>query len=171
MKAASFLQCFVLTFGCALSVVYADCPPWDDLLSEESVTQVNISSRRYMFVAYINPPQLGVCLLGETLYNQVREDLLENEPNRHLFWIGVDGTSLDLLSMAGRIYMLQGDQEFYVVSAGELGGDSSRSINQSEILISLEGEIDFSEPVTIFYRRGRRTYSNEYWLPEKYLAK
>jgi hypothetical protein len=73
--------------------------------------------------------------------------------------------------MAGRIYMLQGDQEFYVVSAGELGGDSSRSINQSEILISLEGEIDFSEPVTIFYRRGRGTYSNEYWLPDKYLDK
>ncbi len=171
MKTASFLQCFALTFGGALSLVYADCPSWGDLLSEESVTQVNISSRRYMFVAYINPPQLGVCFLGEDLYNQVREEFLKNEPNRHLFWVGVGGTSSDLLSMAGRISMLQGDQELYVVSAGRIAQDSSSSTNQSEILISLEGEMDFSEPVTIFFRGGRGTYSNEYWLPEKYLAK
>ncbi len=171
MKTTSFLQCLALVFGGALSPVYSECPTWDDLLAEESVTQLNISSRRYVFLAYINPPQLGACFLGEQLYNQVREDLLKNEPNRHLFWIGVGGTSFDLLSMTGRISMLQGDQELYVVSAGGIGEDSSVPRNHSEIIVSLEGEIDFSEPVTIFFRGGRGTYSNEYWLPEKYLAK
>ncbi len=170
MRTTSFLQFLALTFGCGLSPVSAECPSWEELLAEESVTHVNISSRRYMFLGYINPPQLGACFLGEQLYNQVREDLLENEPNRHLFWISVGGTSFDLLSLTGRISMLQGNQELYVVSAAGVGFDSTVPRNHSEIIISLEGEMDFSEPVTIFFRGGRGTYSNEYWLPEKYLA-
>ncbi len=69
MKVASFLQIFALTFGGALSFSYAECLSWEELLAEESVIEVNTARRATMFVAYLNPPQLGVCLLGDEYYN------------------------------------------------------------------------------------------------------
>ncbi len=64
IKTASLLQCCALTFGGALSLSYAECPTWEDLLAEESVLEVNIAMRASMFISYIIPPELGVCLVG-----------------------------------------------------------------------------------------------------------
>ncbi len=169
MKTASLLQCFALTFGGALSLSYAECPTWEELLAEESVLEVNIARRASMFVGYVNPPQLGVCFLGESLYNQVSDKLIKKEPNRHFFWIG-GGHSLDMVDIATRTSMLQGDQEFYFDLATKLRGPRSFPVIETEILVSLEGEIDFSDGVTIFFTGFRGNYSKEYWLPEKYLA-
>lgn len=173
MKTASFLQYFALTFGCAISPVYAECSTWDDMLSEGSATQVVIGRDDFVGLSlsfvYVNPPQLGVCVLGEALYHQVRNDLLTNEPDRHLFWVGIDGAYVDLFSVES-ISMLQEDQQFDVVSS-KITGKILVPTLQSAVLVSLEGEIDFSEPVTIFYKTGMGTYSSEYWLPEKHLAK
>ena len=169
LKIASFLQAFALTFGAALSFSYAECLSWDELLAEESVIEVNIARRATMFVGYLNPPQLGVCFLGEDLYNQLSDTLLKNQPNRHFFWIG-GNHSLDLVEIATRTSMLQGDEELYFDLATKLRGPRSFPVIETEFLLSLEGELDFSEPVTIFFTAFRGIYSKEYWLPEKYLA-
>jgi len=173
LKATPFLQCVALTFSGALGPVYADCPTWDDMLSEGSATQVVIGRDDLVGLSlsfvYVNPPQLGVCVLGEALYHQVRNDLLINEPDRHLFWVGLDGAYVDLFRVES-ISMLQEDQQFDVFSSKITGKILVPSL-QSAILISLRGGMDFSEPVTIFYKTGMGTYSSEYWLPEKHLAK
>jgi len=169
MKTASILQSLALTLGGALSPLYAECPTWDDVLAEESVLEVNVARRASMFVAYVNPPQLGVCFLGEDLYNQLSDTLLKNRPNRHFFWIG-GNHSLDLVEIATRTSMLQGDEELYFDLATKLRGPRSFPVIETEFLLSLEGELDFSEPVTIFFTAFRGIYSKEYWLPEKYLA-
>ena len=168
-KIASLLPCFVLTFGGALGVSYAECPTWDDLLAEESIVQVNIARRASVFIGYANPPELGVCLLGEGLYNEITEKLIKNLPNRHFFWIG-GGHSLDMVDVATRTSMLQGNQEFRFDLATKLRGPRSYPGIETEILVSFEGEIDFSDGVTIFFTGFRGNYSNEYWLPEQYLT-
>ena len=169
MKTASLLQCLALTFGGALGFSYAECPTWDDLLAEESVISVRIDRREApMFVGYINPPQLGVCLLGEDLYSRISA-LLKRMPNRHFFWIG-GGHSLDMTSVATRTSMLQGGQELYFDLATKVGGPRSFPPIETEILASLEGELDFLDGVTVFFTGFWGTYSSEYWLPEKYLA-
>ena len=169
MKTASLLQCLVLTFGGALSLSYAECPTWDDLLAEESVVQLNIARRESVFIGYANPPQLGVCFLGDDLYNEITEKLIKKLANRHFFWIG-GGHSLDMVNIATRTSMLQGDQEFHFDLATKLRGPRSFPGIETEILVSFEGEIDFSDGVTIFFTGFRGNYSNEYWLPEQYLA-
>ncbi len=169
MQTASLLQCLALTFGGALSLSYAECPTWEELLADETVLQVNIARRAFMFVAYVNPPQLGVCFLGESLYNEIRDNLIEKLPDRHFFWIG-GSHSLDMVDIASRTSMLQGDEEFYFDLATKLRGERSFPGIETEILLSFEGEIDFSDGVTLFFKGFRGNYSNEYWLPEKYLA-
>ncbi len=170
LKTTSFLQCFALTFSGTLGIVYADCPSWDDMLLDGSATQVVIGREDFVVMSlsfvYVNPPQLGVCVLGEALYNQVRDDLLTSEPDRHLFWVGLDGAYVDLFRTES-ISMLQEDEQFKVVSS-RITGKILVPTLQSAVLISLQGEIDFSEPVTIFYETGMGTYSSEYWLPERY---
>ncbi len=169
MKTASFLQCFVLTFGGALSLSYAECPTLEDFLVEESVIEVDIARRgASIFVAYVNPPQLGVCFLGESLYNEVRDKLIKKLPDRHFFWIGGAHT-LDMVDIASRTSMLQGGEEFYFDLATKLRGERSFPVIETEMLLSFEGEIDFSDGVTIFFTGFRGNFSNEYWLPEKYL--
>jgi hypothetical protein len=169
MKTASLLQCFTLTFGGALSLSYAECPTWDDLVAEESVIEVRVARRASMFVGYVNPPELGVCFLGEDFYKELSEGLLKKLPNRHFFWLG-GSHSLDMVDTITRTSMLQGDQEFHFDLATKLSGKRSFSVIETEILVSFEGEIDFSDGVTIFFTGFRGNYSNEYWLPEKYLA-
>lgn len=171
MRTAAFLQCIVLTVGGLPGFPQPGCL-WDDLLDEESVSRVELRGRRSvslsMFFIYVNPPELGACILGDDLYRTVSDDVLADEPNRHVFWVGVGGAFVDLFR-AQRIYMIQGDRRFDVVSTRTTKGAISNPTILVEILITLEGEIDFSEPVTIFYRSGMGTYSNEYWLPDKYL--
>ncbi len=169
MKTASLLQCFALTFGGALSFSYAECPTWEDLLAEECVIEVNIARRASMFVGYVNPAQLGVCFLGEDLYNELSEGLLKKLPDRHFFWIG-GSHSLDMVDTITRTSMLQGDQEIHFDLATKLSGKRSFPSIETEILVSFEGEIDFTDGVTIFFTGFRGNYSKEYWLPEKYLA-
>lgn len=169
MKTALLLQCFVLTFGGALSISYAECPTWEDFLAEESVVQLSIARRATVFVAYVNPPQLGACFLGESLYGEITEKLIKNLPNRHFFWIG-GGHSLDMVNIATRTSMLQGDQEFHFDLATKLRGPRSFPGIETEILVSFEGELDLSDGVTLFFTGFRGHYSNEYWLPDQYLA-
>lgn len=169
IKTASFLQCFVLAFGGAPSLAYAECPTWEELLAEESVIEVNVGRRATIFVAYVNPPQLGVCFMEESFYHDIRENMIEKLKNRHFFWIG-GGHSLDMVDTALRLYMLQGDQEFHVDIAGKITGPRSFPSVHVEFLLGFEGELDLSDGVAIFFRGFRGTYSNEYWLPEKYLS-
>jgi hypothetical protein len=168
IKTASFLQCLALTFGSALTLAYAECPTWEELLADESVIEVSVARRSSMFVAYVNPQQLGVCFMDEGFYNEVRENMIEPLNNRHFFWLG-GGHSLDMADTALRVYMLQGDHEFFVDVAGKITGPRSFPHIHSEFLVSYEGDLDLSDGVTIFFRGFRGTYSNEYWLPEKYL--
>ncbi len=93
IKTASLLQCCALTFGGALSLSYAECPTWDDLLAEESVLEVNIARRASMFISYVNPPQLGVCFLGESLYNQISD----NESRQ----IGIGAVAIVMVALLG----------------------------------------------------------------------
>ena len=168
MKSAAFLQCFSLVYGGAIGLAYAECPTWEELLAEESVIEVNIGRRATMFVAYINPPQLGVCFMDESFYRDVRENMIEKLNNRHFFWIGGEH-SLDMVDTSLRLYMLQGDQEFHVDIAGKITGPRSFPSIHTEFLVGFEGELDLSDGVAIFFRGFRGTYSNEYWLPDKYL--
>ena len=170
MKIASVLQSLALTFGGALSFSYAECPSWDELLAEESVIEVNIARRATMFVGYVNPSQLGVCFVGDDYYNELIVRLIKKQPNRHFFWIG-GSHSLDLVDTASRTSMLHEGEEFYFDLATMLKGPRSFPGVETEFLLSFEGEIDFFEPVTIFFTPFRGgTYSKEYWLPEKYLT-
>ena len=168
IKTAPFLQCFALTLGVVLNPVYAECPTWEELIAEESIIEISLGRRESLFIAYVNPPQLGVCFMDESFYNEVRENLIEKQGNRHFFWVGGDH-SLDMVDSALRIYMLQGDREFHIDVAGKISGPRSFPRVHTEFLISFEGELDLSDGVTIFFRGFRGTYSNEYWLPEKYL--
>lgn len=168
MRTASFLQCFALTLGGALSLSHAECPTWEDLLAEESIIEVRVARRASMFVAYVNPPPLGVCFLGEELYNEFNEGLFQKLPDRHFFWIG-GSHNLDLADTATRTSMLQGDQEFHFDLATKLRGKRSFPAIETEMLLSFEGKIDFSDGVTVFFTGFRGNYSAEYWLPEKYL--
>ena len=167
-KTASFLQCLALTLGSALSLAYAECPSWEELVEEESIIEVSIGRRDSLFVAYVNPPQLGVCFMDEAFYKDVRENMIETRTNRHFFWFGGDH-SLDMVDSALRIYLLQEDQEFRIDVAGKITGPRSFPLIHTEFLISFEGDLDMSEAVTIFFQGFRGTYSNEYWLPEKYI--
>ena len=169
MKTVSLLQCFVLTFACALSLSYAECPAWEDLLAEESVVEVRVSRRASIFVGYVNPAQLGVCFLGEDLYEELNEGLLKKLPDRHFFWIG-GSHSLDMVDTITRTSMLQGDHEFHFDLATKLSGKRSFPGIETEILVSFEGEIDFTDGVTVFFTGFRGNYSNEYWLPDQYLG-
>ncbi|MCZ6484700.1 MAG: hypothetical protein O6826_03260 [Acidobacteria bacterium] len=169
MKTALLLQAFALTFGAALSFSYAECLSWDELLAEESVIEVNIARRATMFVGYLNPPQLGVCFLGEDFYNIFIVRLVKEQPNRHFFWIG-GPHSLDLVDTASRTSMLHEGEEFYFDLATKLSGPRSFPGIEIEFLLSFQGEIDFFEPVTIYFTPFMGgTFSKEYWLPEKYL--
>ena len=169
MKIASFLQSLALTFGAALSFAYAECPTWEELLAEESVIEVNTGRRATMFVSYLNPSQLGVCFLGEEYYNQFVARLAKEHPDRHFFWIG-GPHSMDLVDTASRTSMLHEGKEFYFDLATMLEGPRSFPGIEIEFLLSFEGEIDFFEPVTVFFTPFMGgTSSKEYWLPEKYL--
>lgn len=145
-----------------------DCPTWDDIVTEESVTRIELGGRRLsMSFIYVNPEQLGACVLDEEQYRASRGDLFI-KPGSHLFWIGLGGDSpgdFDTRSL----YMIQGNSRFDVTSSAAIGAERAFPGIQSAAIISLEGEIDFSEPVTIFYTNGAVAYSNEYWLPERYL--
>jgi len=170
-RIVAFLQCFALTIGSVAGLSFADCPTWDDLLSEESVLPVRIARRSRegpMYIAYVNPSELGLCILGEEIYNQLSEKLFQKYPDRHFFWIG-GAHSLDMKDVASRTSMLQEGQEFYFDLATRLRGPRAFPEIHTEFLVSFDGEIDFSEPVTIFFTGFRGNYSNEYWLPEKYL--
>ena len=68
IKTASFLQCFALTLGSALSPAYAECPSWEELVEEESIIEVSIGRSDALLVAYVNPPQLGVSFMDEAFY-------------------------------------------------------------------------------------------------------
>lgn len=173
VKTFFYLQCFILVLGSCLCFAYADCPSWDDMVTDGSAVQVVIGRDDLVGLSlsfvYVNPPQLGECFLGETLYNSVMEDLFKNESDRHLFWVGLDGAYVYLFDKRS-IYMVQEDQQFDVSSSRIVGKMMVPAV-QSAILVSLEGKIDFSEPVIIFYKTGMGTYSNEYWLPDRYLEK
>jgi hypothetical protein len=168
MKTASFLQCLVLALGGALSSAYAECPTWEELIAEESVIELSVGRRETVHVAYINPPQLGVCFMDEKFYKEVRENMIDKLENRHFFWVG-GRHALDMADTALRVYLLQGDREFFIDVAGKITGPRSFPNVHSEFLLGFEGELDLSDGVVIFFRGFRGTYSNEYWLPEKYI--
>ena len=168
MKTISFVQCLALTLGGAVGSVHAECPSWEELVAEESIIEVSVGRRATMFVAYVNPPELGVCFMDEDFYKDIREGLIESQSNRHFFWIG-GSHELDMVDTSLRIYMLQEDREFFVDVAGKITGPRSFPVVHTEFLVSFQGELDMSDAVTVFFRGFRGTYSNEYWLPEKYL--
>jgi hypothetical protein len=130
----------------------AGCQTWADLLEEESVTQVEQGTqarvRLAMSFVYLNPPRLGACVLGPDRYRVSRGDLF-GRPDRHLFWVGLSGDSIDEFS-AEAIYMVQGNKRFDVTSRAWTRGDRSFPDIPSAAIISLDGEMDFTEPVTIF---------------------
>jgi tetratricopeptide (TPR) repeat protein len=146
------------------------CPSWDDLMEEESVTRLEQGNqarlRLAMSFVYLNPRHLGACVLGAARYQASRGDLY-GKPNRHLFWVGLGGDSIEEFD-AGSIYMVQGNKRFDISSRAWTRGDRTFPDIQAAAIVSFEGEMDFTEPVTIFYTSGAVAYSNEYWLPARY---
>ncbi len=168
IKTTSLLQCVALVLGGVLSPVFAECPSWEELVDEESIIEIAVGRRDRLFMAYVNPPELGACFMDEDFYTEVRENMIDKLENRHFFWVGGEH-SLDMADTALRVYMLQGDREFYIDVAGKITGPRSFPGIHTEFLIGFAGNLDLTDGVTIFFRGFRGTYSNEYWLPEKYL--
>ncbi len=173
---ASMLLSLMLIIGWAPGLAHADdCPTWDQMVEEESVSQVIISNRRFvglsMSFVYLNPPELGRCVLGEELYQQLERGLLKDGSETHVFWVGVGGTYVDLFR-AERIYMVQGDKRFDLSLKGEIDVTTPAGTVEgirTQHLIMFDDAIDVAEPITIFYESGMGTYSGEYWLADKYV--
>ena len=146
------------------------------MLASEQVSQVVLAGERVVVLslsfAYLNPPTLGRCVLGDAVDQAVRADLTDGAANPHLYWVGVGGQYRDLFGVQ-RIYFVQGARRFDPdirrpidtdTRLGEIDGIDE------EYLLVFEQPIDVTEPITIFYQSGIGTYSGEYWLPDEYLG-
>ncbi len=152
------------------------CPSWEQLLEEESISTVGIGAigpELGISVAfiYLNPQQLGDCVLGEAVYGELINGTLKDRSRNHAFWVGASGPYASAFKAEDH-YLVQGDSKLELlalrssVEAMPLTGAPPIKV---QYLIFFQGELDFSNPVTIFFQRGDGTYGTEYWLNEKYL--
>ena len=162
---------------CALLVLNphtatAQCPPWEELRKDESVIDLTISDPNMvglrMWVVYVSLASLGRCTLGTELFETVTPELTASE-NHHVFWIGAEGPALHLFRLE-RIYMIQGARRYDVINSIEL--DTPTAVLDgmprltAEALVTVEGLVDFTDPVTIFYEGEMGTVPGEYWFPD-----
>ncbi len=165
---------FLLT--CALLTIYpnnvsAQCPSWKQLRADESAIDLTISDPSMaglrMWLIYISSASLGQCTLGAT-FETLTPELTTGE-NRHVFWIGAEGSALHLFRL-NRLYMIQSDRRYDVVDSVEL--DLPTTVLQgvpgltAEAVVAFEGIVDLNEPVTIFYEGIMGTVPVEYWFPK-----
>ena len=146
------------------------------MLEEESIGTVGIGAigpKLGISIAfiYLNPPRLGKCVLGRKAYRKLRKDRLRGTANIHGFWVGASGPYASTFS-ADDYHLVQGDRKLDLVgrpakaTASHISGATDSKVHY---FIFFEGELDFSDPVTIFFERGPGTYAAEYWLDTKYL--
>jgi hypothetical protein len=120
-----------------------------------------------MWLIYVSPASLGQCTLGASFETLTPE--LTNGENRHVFWIGAEGSALNLFQL-NRLYMIQSDRRYNVVDSIEL--DLPTTVLQgvprltAEAVVAFEGIVDLNEPVTIFYEGIMGTVPVEYWFPK-----
>lgn len=155
----------------------AQCLPWTELHSEDSLIELAISdpgaAGLRMWFVYVNPPELGRCTLGDERYDEVRRDLIEDPATRHVFWVGLEGTLVDLFRTE-RFFIIQGNRRLDIAgrvdlkpATGQLQGGPRLS---AEAFLIFEGPIDFAGPVTIFYEGAMGNVPGEYWFLEKYVG-
>ena len=150
------------------------CLSWQDMLAEESISNIGIGGpggREGILVSfiYINPPGLGECVVGEDAYGRLKETTLQK--NIHGFWVGASGQYASVFKPKD-YYLVQADTKLSLAAEPApttpsvvAGAPNSRA----QYLVFFEGELNFDDPITIFFQRGDATYSAEYWLDEKYL--
>ena len=120
-----------------------------------------------MWFIYISSTSLGQCTLGASFETLTPE--LTNGENRHVFWIGAEGSALHLFRL-NRLYMIQSDRRYNVIDSVEL--DLPTTVLQgvpgltAEAIVAFEGIVDLNEPVTIFYEGIMGTVPAEYGFPE-----
>jgi len=150
------------------------CLSWEDMIGEESISSIAIGgpgSNAGIVVSfiYINPPDLGECVVGDDTYERLNENVLQE--NIHGFWVGASGQYASVFK-AKDYYLVQADTRLSLATEPApaaptliLGAPDSRA----QYMVFFEGELNFEDPVTIFFQRGDATYSTEYWLDEKYV--
>ncbi len=169
-------RCGLLLWLLATSVARAaGCPSWEEWLAEESISTVGIGAigpglgMSIAFV-YLNPRPLGECVLGADGYAQLRADTLKDPARTHAFWVAASGPYASAFKAEDH-YLVQGDQKLKLtalrpkVTAQPIAG---APVIKVQYLVFFQGDLNFRDPVTIFFQRGDGTYGTEYWLDEKY---
>jgi hypothetical protein len=153
-----------------------ECPTWQQLLEEESISTVGIGAIGpklgvSVWFVYLNPDFLGECVLGKQSYAELRQDALKDKTRTHGFWVGASGPYASAFRAEDH-YLVQADRKLKLaarqmeVEAMPIEGAPKM---KTQYLVFFEGELDFRDPVTIFFIRGDGTYGTEYWLNDKYL--
>lgn len=161
---------------CAPSLSAQECPSWQQMLEEESISTVGIGAigpQLGILVAfvYLNPTLLGECVLGREAYGELTRGTLKDKTSTHAFWIGASGPYASAFKAEDH-YLVQADNKIELSARRD--AVEARPIEgapkiKAQYLAFFTGELDFSDPVTIFFQRGDGTYAAEYWLHEKYL--
>jgi hypothetical protein len=169
-------RCGCLLWLLATGVARADgCPSWEEWLAEESISTVGIGAigpglgMSIAFV-YLNPRPLGECVLGADVYAELLTGTLKDPVETHAFWVAASGPYASAFKAKDH-YLVQGDSKLELkalrrnVAAQTIAGAPEIKV---QYLVFFQGELDFRDPVTIFFQRGDGTYGTEYWLDEKY---
>ena len=161
-----------LTVGSARA---ASCPSWEALLEEESISTVGIGAigpglgMSIAFV-YLNPKPLGECVLGPEAYAELVAGPLRDPDRTHAFWVAASGPYASAFKAEDH-YLVQGNSRLELVARrSNVAAQPIEGAPQIKVqyLVFFAGELDFRDPVTIFFQRGDGTYGTEYWLAEKY---
>lgn len=164
----------LLILSCTV-VQPAPCLSWEELLAEESISNIaiggpNISVGILVSFIYLNPPDLGECVLGEEAYNTLTEKTLADRSEVHGFWVGASGPYASVFK-AKNYYLVQADRRLDLVTEpmpAPAAGVRLAPSTPVQHLLFFKGKLDISDPITIFFERGDATYSTEYWVDEKY---
>ena len=152
-----------------------ECPSWEALLEEESISTVGIGAIgpglgiSIAFV-YLNPPALGQCVLGEQVYEELLQGTLQDRSQTHAFWVAASGPYASAFKAEDH-YLVQANNKLELsavrpsVAAQPIAGAPQIKV---QYLAFFRGTLDLRDPVTIFFQRGDGTYGTEYWLHEKY---
>ena len=151
------------------------CPSWQQLLDEESISTIGIGAigpglgMSIAFI-YLNPEALGKCVLGDDVYADLLAGNLADRNRTHAFWVGASGPYASAFKAEDH-YLVQANNKLELtalrreVEARPIAGAPEIKV---QYLAFFEGELDFIDPITIFFQRGDGTYGTEYWLAEKY---
>ena len=152
-----------------------DCPSWEALLEEESISTVGIGAigpglGMSIGFVYLNPRPLGECILGQAAYADLLQNTLKDPQRTHAFWVSASGPYASAFKAEDH-YLVQANNKLELlairpkVTAEPIDGAPEIKV---QYLVFFAGELDFRDPVTIFFQRGDGTYGTEYWLAEKY---